>query len=169
MKKNIILLGSLILSSVAYSQVGIDTQEPKATLDVVVKSDKLNKPFGIIAPRVTGIELRNAGGQFNADQDGAIVYATSSAETTTGRAKNVTQRGYYYFDATLDNGSSLGLWVALKNAPANYVEPWNIAETTNPATTNSQDIYQTGKVKNSLEKLRKLLKLMDIILIFISW
>ena len=104
MKKNIILLGSLILSSVAYSQVGIDTKEPKATLDVVVKSDKLNKPFGIIAPRVTGIELRNAGGQFNADQDGAIVYATSSAETTTGRAKNVTQRGYYYFDATLDNG-----------------------------------------------------------------
>ena len=39
MKKNIILLGSLILSSVAYSQVGIDTHDPKATLDVVVTAD----------------------------------------------------------------------------------------------------------------------------------
>ena len=56
MNKNIILLGSLILSSAAYSQVGIDTQDPKATLDVVVTADKLNKPFGIIAPRVTGTQ-----------------------------------------------------------------------------------------------------------------
>ena len=146
MKKNIILLGSLILSSVAYSQVGIDTQDPKATLDVVVTADKLNKPFGIIAPRVTGTQLRNAGGQFLEPQDGAIVYATSSAETTTGRAKDVTQKGYYYYDWAIHNGSSQGLWVALKNAPAEYVEPWyNVIDNT-PATSNTAAIYQLGSV-----------------------
>ena len=146
MKKNIILLGSLILSSAAYSQVGIDTQDPKATLDVVVTADKLNKPFGIIAPRVTGTQLRNAGGQFLEPQDGAIVYATSSAETTTGRAKDVTQKGYYYYDWAIHNGSSQGLWVALKNAPAEYVEPWYNVTGGTPATSNTSDIYQMGKV-----------------------
>ena len=158
MKKNIILLGSLILSSAAYSQVGIDTQDPKATLDVVVTADKLNKPFGIIAPRVTGTQLRNAGGQFLEPQDGAIVYATSSAETTTGRAKNVTQKGYYYYDWAIGNGSTQGLWVALKNAPAEYLEPWVVQGGTTPATTNSQAIFQNASVaigKSTAYKDRK--------------
>nr|MBP7357670.1 hypothetical protein [Cloacibacterium sp.] len=146
MKKNIILLGSLILSSAAYSQVGIDTHDPKATLDVVVTGDKLNKPFGIIAPRVTGTELKNAGGQFLEPQDGAIVYATSSAGTTIGKAKDVTQKGYYYYDWAIHNGSSQGLWVALKNAPAEYQEPWVVQGGTTPATTNLQAISQNASV-----------------------
>ena len=147
MKKNIILLGSLILSSVAYSQVGIDTQEPKATLDVVVKSDKLNKPFGIIAPRVTAVQLRNAGGNFNADQDAALVYVTQefgSSDTPTDRTSNVTSIGYYYFDKT--QGTN-GRWMKIANpTTTTYEEPWNILGSNNPATTNTQDIYQIGKV-----------------------
>lgn len=145
MKKNILILVAISISAAAYSQVGIDTETPKATLDVVVKSDKLNQPFGIIAPRVEGNQLRNSGGQFNADQDGAIVYATSPVSSgTTGRAKDVTEKGYYYFDASLDNGSttSTGLWVRMKYEPnAIYQEPWYKVDGKSPATTNTEDIY----------------------------
>lgn len=155
MNKNIILLGALVASSMMFSQVGIDTQSPNATLDVVVTADKLNKPFGIIAPRVGGEVLRNAGGQFNIAQDGAIVYATSPVPSgTTGRAKDVLSKGYYYFNATLPNGNEAiganpsGLWVAMKfEQAAVYKDPWNKTSTGNlPADNATENIYRTGRV-----------------------
>ena len=50
MKKNIILLGTLIISSIAYSQVGINTDQPKATLDIKASPTSTTKIDGLIAP-----------------------------------------------------------------------------------------------------------------------
>ena len=47
MKKNIILLGALIISGVAYSQVGINTESPKATLHVLGSPTDTSKLDGI--------------------------------------------------------------------------------------------------------------------------
>ena len=148
MKKNIILLGALIISGVAYSQVGIDTDTPKATLDIKATPTSTTKIDGLIAPRLKGSELKTNDTKYTSDQDGAIVYVTealASANTSTKTA-NVTSIGYYYFDKTLDSGS--GQWVKVANpvAAAVYQEPWNVWGTTTPATTNTQKIYQKASV-----------------------
>ena len=143
MKKRIILLGALTLSSLIYSQVGIDTETPKATLDVAAKPSDLTKPDGFIAPRLTGMQLKAKDGLYNADQNGTIVYVTapldnssataSAADDVTAKTTNVTSIGHYYFDGTV--------WQTMKAS-----EPWKVSGTTNDAGSNIQDIYQTGKV-----------------------
>lgn len=148
MKKNIILLGALIISGVAYSQVGIDTDTPKATLDIKASPTSTTKIDGLIAPRLKGSELKTNDPKYTSDQDGAIVYVTealASANTSTKTA-NVTSIGYYYFDKTLDSGN--GQWVKVANpvAAAVYQEPWNVQGGSTPATTNSQAIYQNNTV-----------------------
>ncbi len=57
MKKSILLLSALV-SFTSFAQVGIDTETPKATLDVVGKPSQVDKVDGIIAPRITGDQLK---------------------------------------------------------------------------------------------------------------
>ena len=144
-KKNIILLGTLIISSAAYSQVGIDTDQPKATLDIKASPTSTTKIDGLIAPRVTGTELKNNDIKYTANQDGAIIYVTEALTTTTDKTTNVTSIGYYYFDKT--QGTE-GRWMKIANptTPIAYQEPWNVQGGTTPATTNSQAIYQNNTV-----------------------
>ena len=140
MKKNIILLGAFTFSSLAYSQVGIDTDTPKATLDVMAKATDLTNPDGIIAPRLTGAQLKAKDGLYDTPQTGTIVYVTEALATidTSTKTVNVTNLGYYYFDGAV--------WQMLKGT-----EPWKVSGTTNDATTNIQNIYQTGRVGIGLD------------------
>ncbi|MNU12744.1 hypothetical protein D3C71_07750 [compost metagenome] len=68
MKKIIITIGVLV-SGAVYSQVGIDTETPKATLDVTGKPSDLTKADGIIAPRLKGSELKAKDALYGADQN----------------------------------------------------------------------------------------------------
>ncbi|UTX48906.1 hypothetical protein [Chryseobacterium sp. MA9] len=54
MKKNTITLLALIFSSVAFSQVGINTAEPKATFDINAKNSTGTSSIaeGLLIPRV---------------------------------------------------------------------------------------------------------------------
>ncbi|AZA54015.1 hypothetical protein [Chryseobacterium sp. G0201] len=138
MKKNIIFLVALLLSSAAYSQVGINNETPKATLDVAAKTPSTTAE-GIIAPRLSGDDIKAKDGQYLADQKGAIVYATSAVGTPSVKTANITTEGYYYFDGAV--------WVKFNSGTgASTPEPWQIQGTTNPATTNTQNIYQAGNV-----------------------
>ena len=122
MNKNIILLGSLILSSAAYSQVGIDTDQPKATLDIKASPTSTTKIDGLIAPRVTGTELKDNDAKYGTEQDGAIIYVTAALTTTTDKTSNVTSIGYYYFDKT--QGTN-GRWMKIANpTTTTYQDPW---------------------------------------------
>lgn len=138
MKKHIILLGALTISSIAYSQVGINTETPKATLDVVASPDKATLVDGFIAPRLKGNELKAKDALYTADQTGTIIYATEAAAPTTAKTVNVTEAGYYYFDGTV--------WVKMGAGAGEGIEPWNDIATGDPATLNTQDIYQMGAV-----------------------
>lgn len=97
MKKNIILL--LVFSvTKLFSQVGINTTTPKATLDVVGKPTNITVLDGIIAPRLTGDQLKAK--TYTIDQKGAIVYITAgTTPPATGQVINVIDEGYYYFDS----------------------------------------------------------------------
>lgn len=102
MKKNFMTLIAIVsFSTIAYSQVGINTEEPKATLDVVASPDDANKIDGVIAPRLTGDKLQSKNNLYGLEQEGTIIYATSAspeAGNSVDKTKNVDAPGYYYFD-----------------------------------------------------------------------
>ncbi|EJL70313.1 autotransporter outer membrane beta-barrel domain-containing protein [Chryseobacterium populi] len=97
--KNYLLIGTLFSSVAVFSQVGIQTQTPQATLDVVGVPGDTSKLDGIIAPRLTGDELRAK--TYTVSQTGALVYVTAADTAPAGQTVNVTTAGYYYFDGTL--------------------------------------------------------------------
>lgn len=81
-------------------QVGINTENPQATLDVMSNAVDTTKADGIIAPRLKGSDLKNKDSVYRNDQTGSIVYVTEGLESgsTTDKTVNVTHVGYYYFD-----------------------------------------------------------------------
>ncbi len=101
MKKTIVAVILMAFSNVYYSQVGIRTSAPDATLDVVGKLTVTNAPDGVIAPRLTGNQLKAKDNAYGTKQTGTIVYATSAASPTSAKTINVTEAGYYYFDGTV--------------------------------------------------------------------
>jgi len=136
MKKSI-LITLLSVSTTVFSQVGINTDAPKATLDVMGEPANASSLDGIIAPRLVGEELRAK--TYTPDQKGALVYITVSDTAPSGQTIDVTSEGYYYSDGTK--------WVKLNNgAEGASAEPWYNAATNAPATANTQNIYQMGKV-----------------------
>ena len=140
----------LTISGTAYAQegrVGINTSTPAATLDVTASPSISTRIDGFIAPRLKGSELKAKDGLYTTAQDGTIVYVTealASANTSTKTA-NVTSIGYYYFDKTLDSGS--GQWVKVRNGyDPSGTEPWYNQADGTQATSNTQNIYQNGRV-----------------------
>ncbi|WP_156104478.1 hypothetical protein [Chryseobacterium populi] len=101
MKKNLFTISTVVFSTVIYSQVGINNQNPRATLDVTAKNTDGTTPEGFIAPRLTGDQIKSADSQYGISQKGIIVYATSAVTTTSAKTVNITGEGYYYFDGNL--------------------------------------------------------------------
>lgn len=132
--KKIILSAGLLVSAIAYSQtgnVGINTPDPKATLDVAGSPTITTKLDGVIAPRITGEQLRAKA--YTTAQTGAIVYVTEAATAPLdNQVIKVDAVGYYFFDGSI--------WNAMQ------IEPWNQAGTTTKATNNNQNIYQNGHI-----------------------
>ncbi|WP_128331816.1 hypothetical protein [Apibacter sp. HY039] len=102
MKQKIFILSAILFSSFSYGQVGLNNQNPKATLDVsAIKSDGTTAE-GIIAPRLSGDQIMAANSKYGIDQTGAIVYATSKISTAdpTNKTTNITMAGYYFFNGS---------------------------------------------------------------------
>jgi hypothetical protein len=111
-KSNLLVLLMLCISSLSFSQVGIDNDNPKATLDVTGKPATISAADGIIAPRLTGNELKAKDNAYSIQQQGAIAYITAAASPTTTKTANVTSAGYYYYDGSL--------WKALLSTPVSF-------------------------------------------------
>lgn len=102
MKKNLIISGLLLLfSHAANSQVGINNTSPKATLDITAKTADGTKPEGVIAPRLSGDEIKMADSMYGSDQMGTFIYATSPVTVPSTKTENITSPGYYFFDGTI--------------------------------------------------------------------
>lgn len=143
MKK--ILLGLIVLSFHAYdAQVGIDTALPNATLDIVAKPTDLSKIDGMIAPRLTGNELKGKDNLYTANQNATIVFATAAASPTTAKTVEVTKAGYYYYDAVL------GKWVAFQSSTGSGVTTNVIANPVNTITSTVNGIASTTSAVNTV-------------------
>lgn len=146
MKKIIISVIVLGMSGIAYGQVGVNTQSPKTTMDVSAKRDGTGvivdntQLIGLQAPRLTRAELTANTATYGTDQRGALAYITDvSGGNATGQRVNITTVGYYYFDGTV--------WQKLTGSGgSSTTEPWYVQGTTTPASSNSENIYQTGSV-----------------------
>ena len=114
MKKTILIIFVFIFFIKSYSQVGINTESPKATLDVIASPNDTNKTDGFIAPRLKGSELKAKNSLYGTDQDAAIVYVTEALALgdTDDKTTNVTSIGYYYFDKTQ---GTAGRWMKIAN------------------------------------------------------
>ena len=88
----------VLCSSLSYSQVGINNTDPKATLDITARTTDASKPEGLIAPRLTGDQIRGKNTQYDIPQTGTIIYATAADSSPAGKTANITAPGYYYFD-----------------------------------------------------------------------
>ncbi len=88
----------LFLSVLTFAQVGVNTDNPQATLDVVGKVDNSTLD-GIIAPRFTGDVLGSK--TYTTAQTGALVYVTEAATNLSGQVVNAASPGYYYFDGSV--------------------------------------------------------------------
>ncbi|MGV4461558.1 hypothetical protein ACQ1Q5_08505 [Ornithobacterium rhinotracheale] len=116
MKKSILLLVGLALSASLYAQsqgrVGINTLEPKATLDI--SKEGVDDAKGLLVPRLTADEVKTMtdANKVGEDQNSLLLYVTEPFEYTTnqtGKYEQIDQAGYYYYDAK-DNG---GKWKKL--------------------------------------------------------
>jgi hypothetical protein len=105
-KKLYLPLFTLAFGVSVYGQVGINTSNPKATLDVVGDAANVSKLDGVIAPRLTGDQLTAK--NYTTAQTGAIVYITAASASPAGQTVNVTAPGYYYFDGSLWKGVGSG-------------------------------------------------------------
>ncbi len=99
MKKSSYLL-FVLSTTLIYGQVGINTQTPETTLEVVGKPNDISHYDGIIPPRITGNQL--AAKTYSSAKQGAVVYATShSFKFDRSGQKYYPKAAPYYFDGTL--------------------------------------------------------------------
>lgn len=111
MKKTLLSLIFLGLTWYVNAQVGVGTNDPKATLDIVGEPTNVSKLDAVIPPRITGDNLYAK--TYTTAQNGAIVYVTAGATGTkiSGQTVNVLIPGIYSFD-----GSTLK-WIYLGSNP----------------------------------------------------
>ncbi|PKG43977.1 hypothetical protein [Psychroflexus sp. MES1-P1E] len=96
MKKLLLSFVLIAANFILSAQVGVNTTEPKATLDVVGDPATSTVLDGILAPRLTESQLRAK--TYTIAQDGVLVYVTADATPVAGQTENVTTKGYYFFD-----------------------------------------------------------------------
>lgn len=108
MIKQVTTAVALLVSAAAFSQVGVNTEAPKTTMDISAKRNSggvltdNTQAHGLQAPRLTRAELTSNTATYGADQKGALIFVTDiSGGNISGQRANVTSAGYYYFDGAL--------------------------------------------------------------------
>lgn len=96
--KRIIPFACILLAQSLFSQVGINTDYPKGSLDVSAKFTDGSRPEGLVAPRLSGDQIKAGDAQYTSDHKGNIIYATSPVGIPSLKTINITAEGYYFFD-----------------------------------------------------------------------
>ncbi|MEJ5051957.1 hypothetical protein WH221_19185 [Chryseobacterium culicis] len=99
MKKKLLQLVLLLVFFKAYTQVGINTPSPAATLDINAKNatGTSTSVEGILIPRIDRQKAQSMAGI----PTSILIYVNSTATgSQTGTAVNIDTVGYYYYDGT---------------------------------------------------------------------
>lgn len=137
MKKTFIILcfsATALFLQAQDGNVGINTQTPVTTLDVVGEPADQAKADGIIAPRITKEELINKiPGTYSISHRGAIVYVTDLSANTSSETKDITETGYYSWNGNAWENMKGNSWNLEGNSGTN-------ANINFIGTTDNQDI-----------------------------
>jgi hypothetical protein len=136
MKKLILIMTMIVMSLSSFAQVGIGTTSPASTLDVTGVPGTASSLDGIIAPRLTGAELRSK--SYTAAQTAAMVYVTLADPIPAGQTVNVSAVGYYYFNGTV--------WIEASGATLTGGNLINITGTTINKINNIQFVTVAANV-----------------------
>lgn len=121
MKLNLLIF--VLFYAIVNSQVGINTNNPLVTLDVVGKPDIAASIDGVAPPRITGDQLKAK--TYQAIHDGTLVYVTVAALSSnqTGQTINVNMPGTYVFDGSTLTWAYLGTNPAMTNFRSSIAQP----------------------------------------------
>ncbi|WP_164466633.1 tail fiber domain-containing protein [Chryseobacterium nakagawai] len=97
------LIGSISISSLFYSQagrIGINTPDPKATLDITAKTNGSSQAEGLMIPRLTGDQIQTMTASIQSGSESLMIYATATPASPTSKVAKITQPGYYFWNGT---------------------------------------------------------------------
>lgn len=98
--KKLILLSSVFYGKIAFAQIGINTSNPKATLDISAKNPTgtITDTDGVIIPHVDRQRAQNMA----TIEVSTMIYVNDiSTGTNSGKAINIDETGFYYFDGNI--------------------------------------------------------------------
>ena len=103
MFKKFLPIAALVISVQfnAFSQVGIGTTSPATTLDVKGAPTNSTIADGMIAPTLTGNELKAKDAVYGSDHRGTIVYVSAAVTSASAKTTNVNSTGYFYYDGSV--------------------------------------------------------------------
>lgn len=129
----------MLFPLITFSQVGINTTNPQTSLDIPALNptgSTVTTPEGVLVPRVDRLRAQT----MTAIPNSNLIFVDNiTTGTATGKTVDVLAVGFYYFDVSKNK------WIFLQAGDTER-EPWNIELTTNPANSNTQNIYQMGNV-----------------------
>ncbi|WP_077416226.1 hypothetical protein [Chryseobacterium sp. JV274] len=98
MKKKVILVGMMMFSLYSYSQVGINNQSPKSTLDITAKNATGTSalPEGLLIPRVS---REKAQSMSNVEHSTLIYISDITTGGQLGTTVDVDSIGFYYYNS----------------------------------------------------------------------
>ncbi len=111
MTKNLVIAITILLSATAFGQVGINTDEPKATLDITQNSTFDHK--GLLIPRLTSTEVLAM--SVGSDQNSMMIYLNDAVPlvSRTGRFLHMSIPAHYYYSFSKD------LWLRYLDSDTN--------------------------------------------------
>ncbi|AYZ36280.1 tail fiber domain-containing protein [Chryseobacterium indologenes] len=118
------LFGTVSMSSSMYSQagkIGINTVNPKATLDINAKTDGSSQAEGLLIPRLTGDQIQTMTSNIQPVTESLMIYATAAPASPTSKVSKITQPGYYFWNG--NNWESVGINSNIYTADGSITTP----------------------------------------------
>jgi len=153
-KKNQLWMAAIILAAAFFAvpmkaqvTVGVN-RAPNSTLEVSKLPGGSQTADGIMAPQISGADLKAADAKYGAAQNSALIFALSAspdAGVAGAKTANVTKAGYYYYDGVNN------VWVAVGAGGAQwfYMPSFNLPVTA-VGTGLTFDLY--GEYKSQFTK-----------------
>ncbi|VFA40251.1 tail fiber domain-containing protein [Chryseobacterium indologenes] len=118
------LFGTVSMSSSMYSQagkIGINTVNPKATLDINAKTDGSSQAEGLLIPRLTGDQIQTMTSNIQPGTESLMIYATAAPASPTSKVSKITQPGYYFWNG--NNWENVGINSNIYTADGSITTP----------------------------------------------
>ncbi len=118
------LFGTVSMSSSMYSQagkIGINTVNPKATLDINAKTDGSSQAEGLLIPRLTGDQIQTMTSNIQPGTESLMIYATAAPASPTSKVSKIKQPGYYFWNG--NNWESVGINSNIYTADGSITTP----------------------------------------------